>query len=284
MTKARQSVAPFGDAAQHLLGLYDAFVVANGRVPNRLELAQAAGRPHRSVTAAINHFKAAGRWPERAELAKMPTGVLGGVPIQRGTPAAYWPVEIPDGCDHERFVGKAGEFLVCFDLTLQGFDASLASRNHAYDIIADKGDRPFRVQVRTCSSVRDFDHQPNIYRFSTRTGNAKNSRRANPRAFDLYAFVALDIRRIAYMKPSDVLTQDGEVKQTVDFRSRIWPMPERRYSSGVIKVDWARFIEDFSRADVDAVTRGGGPSVTVERVAPLPDPQQVTIFDVLPAN
>lgn len=150
----------------------------------------------------------------------------------------------PDG-DLCRFIGKAGEFLVCFDLTLQGFDVSLASRNHAYDIVADRGDRIVRVQVRTCSKMGNYGKQKNVYRFSTRTGR-HGVRRASAAAFDLYAFVALDIRKVAYFSPREMLTSDGHVKQTVDLHSAAFPPVGRSYPNGTVrKVDWGRYIDDF---------------------------------------
>lgn len=150
----------------------------------------------------------------------------------------------------ERQVGKAGEYLVCYDLTMQGLDVFLASRNHAYDIVADTGSRLLRVQVRTCSAVRDFGCQRYIYRFSTRTAR-HGTRKADPTVFDLYALVALDVQKIAYLPPSEVLTRKGEVKQTIDMRSKVWPVPRRVYSNGTrISVEWGRFFEDYSMVPI----------------------------------
>ena len=114
-------------------------------------------------------------------------------------------------------IGKAGEHLVCFDLIMQGYNAFLADQGLPFDILIERQGKLLRVQVRSTSQKRTCGKSKNIYRFGTRKGKGTITR-VRKAEVDYYAFVALDIKRIAYVPISKMLAKTGKVKQTVDFR------------------------------------------------------------------
>ncbi|KKK68604.1 hypothetical protein LCGC14_2942380, partial [marine sediment metagenome] len=66
-------------------------------------------------------------------------------------------------------IGKAGEHLVCFDLIRQGFNAFLADQGLPYDVLIDKGERIYRIQVKTCTKKSTYGKNKDVYRFSLRS-------------------------------------------------------------------------------------------------------------------
>lgn len=110
--------------------------------------------------------------------------------------------------------GTAAEHLVCADLLLAGWRAFLADQNCAYDVAVDVGGRLVRVQVKSTRTQRSIpqraEHIP-AYMWHVRRAGKAGKRTYEANAFDLLALVALDIRRIAYLPPS-------EHKQTIHIR------------------------------------------------------------------
>lgn len=114
-------------------------------------------------------------------------------------------------------IGKAGEHLVCCDLILQGYNAFLADQGLPFDILIERAGNLQRIQVRSTSEKKTYGKAKNVYRFGTRKGKGAVTR-VRQAEVDYYAFVALDIRRIAYIPISKMLARTGNVKQTIDFR------------------------------------------------------------------
>lgn len=114
-------------------------------------------------------------------------------------------------------IGKAGEHLVCCDLITQGYNAFLADQGLPFDIIVEYGGKLQKIQVRSTSQKRTYGKSKNIYRFGTRRGKGAVTRVRNAEV-DCYAFVALDVMKVAYVPISEMLAKTGKVKQTVDFR------------------------------------------------------------------
>lgn len=114
-------------------------------------------------------------------------------------------------------IGKAGEHLVCCDLILQGYSAFLADQGLPFDIVVECDGNLQKIQVRSTKQKRTCGKSKNIYRFGTRRGKGNITRVRNAEV-DCYAFVALDIMKIAYVPISEMLAKTGKVKQTVDFR------------------------------------------------------------------
>ena len=102
-------------------------------------------------------------------------------------------------------VGLAAEHLVCADLLLAGYKSYMTDQSCAYDVVLDSGQRLVRIQVKAATRPRSMP-QRTIYTTSymwhvRRAG--KGARRVyGENEFDALALVALDIRQIAYVPPS----------------------------------------------------------------------------------
>lgn len=107
--------------------------------------------------------------------------------------------------------GVAGEHMVCADLLLRGYNAFLTDQNCPYDVAMEVGGRLIRIQVKTTRKERAIpqrkSHTP-AYLFHIRRCGKGGRRSYDERDFDAMALVALDIRKVAYIKL-------GEAKQTV---------------------------------------------------------------------
>jgi len=103
-------------------------------------------------------------------------------------------------------IGKAGEFLTCCDLTTKGFAVFMNERQVSYDLIADTGKRLLRVQVKTCMKPRANQASKTFdaYVYSPRCYGKGNRKSYNISDIDVFAFVALDIMKVAYIKSEDV--------------------------------------------------------------------------------
>ena len=110
--------------------------------------------------------------------------------------------------------GTAAEHLVCADLLLDGWRAFLADQNCPYDVAVEIDGRLVRVQVKSTRQQRAIPqratHIP-AYMWHVRRAGKRGQRTYAADEFDLLALVALDIRRIAYLPPS-------EHRQTVHIR------------------------------------------------------------------
>jgi hypothetical protein len=110
--------------------------------------------------------------------------------------------------------GTAAEHLVCADLLLGGWRAFLADQNCPHDIAVEINGRLIRVQVKATRQQRAIPqnaaHTP-AYMWHVRRAGKAGARTYAVDDFDLLALVALDIRRIAYLPPS-------EHRQTIHIR------------------------------------------------------------------
>lgn len=101
--------------------------------------------------------------------------------------------------------GTAGEHVVCADLLLGGFNAFRTDQTCAYDVAVDLGGHLIRVQVKSTRKAHAIPQRQvpaTAYRWHVRRAGKGARRRYEENAFDLYALVALDVRRVAYMPPS----------------------------------------------------------------------------------
>jgi hypothetical protein len=115
---------------------------------------------------------------------------------------------------NELSIGIAGEHLVCADLILQGHRAFMANQDCPYDIAVESGGRLIRIQVKSTQRQRGIPqratHIP-AYMWHVRRAGKGAKRVYSATDFDLLALVALDIRRIAYIAPS-------QTKMTIHIR------------------------------------------------------------------
>src|SRR3972149_12005411 len=123
------------------------------------------------------------------------------------------------GLSKELQLGKAAEHLVCFDLIRKGYNAFLADQGLPFDILMEKNGKLERVQVRSTRQKNTYGKSKDIYRFGTRKGKGSITR-VRGAEVDYYAFVAMDIMRIAYIPIKEMLAKTGKVKQTMDLREK----------------------------------------------------------------
>ena len=107
-------------------------------------------------------------------------------------------------------VGRAAEHLVCADLLLGGWSAYPTAQGMAYDLAVDTVGRVIRVQVKATYYPRH--PQPTMranpaYFFSIKRAGRGGHRIYREDEFDLYAFVAVDRRIIAYFAKVELPSQ-----------------------------------------------------------------------------
>ena len=156
---------------------------------------------------------------------------------------------------NELQIGKAGEHLVCVDLILQGYNAFLADQGLPYDVLIDIEGKIKKIAVKSTLKLRSYETHilkrkgkaENIYRFGTRRGKGGKIR-AGEKDVDYYAFVALDIRKIAYIPIKDMIAKTGTIKQTMDFKTRNIKYKGRVYSTGKIRYpEWGKYLENYDK-------------------------------------
>ncbi|HYF40895.1 MAG TPA: group I intron-associated PD-(D/E)XK endonuclease [Ramlibacter sp.] len=112
-------------------------------------------------------------------------------------------------------IGTAGEHIVCADLILAGYRASIAAQGLPYDVIADINGWVLRIAVKSTLRATKRPEREGAricYQFcATRTkrdSKGKTSaRRYTPADADIVAFVGLDKRCVAYV----ALTADARL-------------------------------------------------------------------------
>lgn len=107
-------------------------------------------------------------------------------------------------------LGKAAEHLVVADLILQGYRAYLSDQGLPYDVVVDLHGTLLRIQVKATREQRPVPQRAAFtpgYLFHVRRAGKGGLRRYSQGEFDILAFVALDIRKIAYMHFTDGLKQ-----------------------------------------------------------------------------
>lgn len=105
-------------------------------------------------------------------------------------------------------VGRAGEFLVCAELAMAGYECFLAEGRLPYDIIADICGTPVRIQVKTTSGVKacpQRKHHTPVYMFNARRVGKMQRKAYEEGQTDLIAYVALDRRLIAFMRADRIV-------------------------------------------------------------------------------
>lgn len=140
-------------------------------------------------------------------------------------------------------LGKAAEYLVCADLILAGYRAYPSDQGLPYDVVADVAGRLWRIQVKaTCFSrnVNKAGRRERVaYSWGVRyRGRGRKGHRLAAEHCDLVAFVALDIRKVAYVP----LAICGQTMQLLP------PGAEHKtkFRSGR---QWARAVDEFPFAE-----------------------------------
>lgn len=113
-------------------------------------------------------------------------------------------------------IGKAGEYMVCADLILQGFVAFPSEQGLHYDIVADIKGKIYRIQVKTTRTYRAVpqrEKRTDAYLFNCRRCGKGGRHSYKDSDIDIMAFVAVNEKLIGYL-PIE------KVRQTMVFRSK----------------------------------------------------------------
>lgn len=143
--------------------------------------------------------------------------------------------------------GKAAEHLVCADLLVNGYTAFLTDQGMPYDVIVDLGSRLVRVQVKSTWKTKNGNSrgkvQNDVYVFHARRRGKNGSSRLSDKDCDVLAFVALNIKTIAYFHLK-------EVAQTVSLHPPGYSFRGAYKRSRIAAVDgfpFERIVDDLGR-------------------------------------
>ena len=112
--------------------------------------------------------------------------------------------------------GKAGEYLVCADLILQGHCAFPSEQGLSFDLVASILGKLYRVQVKTTRQPKPIPQRTQqipAYIFNVKRMGKHGAKTYADGDVDLFALVALDHKTIGYFSPS-------QIKRTMSFRLR----------------------------------------------------------------
>lgn len=143
-------------------------------------------------------------------------------------------------------IGKSGEHLVCSDLIAKGYNAFLSDQGLHFDIIIEHNGILKTMQVKTTTKLFSYKKSQNIYRFGMRTGHGGKGHGIRKAECDYYAFVALDIRTIAYLSKNEMISKNGNIKTCIDFKTKNKKYIGRVYTNGTIRTpEWGKYIQDY---------------------------------------
>ena len=103
--------------------------------------------------------------------------------------------------------GKAGEYLVCADLILQGHVAYPSEQGLPYDVVCDYAGRLLKIQVKTTRALRAVPQKrphKTGYFFHIKRCGKNGTGNYSAADVDLFALVALDTREIGYLSAAAV--------------------------------------------------------------------------------
>lgn len=106
-------------------------------------------------------------------------------------------------------VGRAGEYLVCFDLAMHGYNAYLTSQGMPYDVILDIKGHLYKIQVKTTRKAVRVPQRINRidkYIFNINRHGKKGKKTYQNQDVDIFALVALDEKTIGYFLPNKIKT------------------------------------------------------------------------------
>lgn len=105
-------------------------------------------------------------------------------------------------------LGIAAEHIVCADLLMQGYRAYLTDQFCAYDVAVDLDGCLIRVQVKATRGLKGVVGRPySVYNWTTRKTGKKGKRLYKHTDFDIWALVALDIKKVAYLAEKEAKLQ-----------------------------------------------------------------------------
>lgn len=116
-------------------------------------------------------------------------------------------------------IGRTGELIAAAALEIIGYHA-IPVTGKKYDLLVDCGDRFLRVQVKACASPRERGQ----YAFKSAHGSSAKKKYTEDDV-DIFAFVALDVRRCMFLAASQVTSV------TVRYYQSEYQIPQNESSS-----------------------------------------------------
>lgn len=104
-------------------------------------------------------------------------------------------------------IGKAGEYLTCFDLILKGHIAFPTEQGLSFDVVLVKDSRLYKIQVKTTRTIRTVPQRlkrTEKYLFHVRRCGKGGMRKYSKEDVDIFALVALDTKTIGYVSSKNI--------------------------------------------------------------------------------
>jgi len=145
---------------------------------------------------------------------------------------------------NELQIGKAGEYLVCADLIMNGFIAYPSEQGLNYDVVLDTGVRLLKIQVKTTLKPRVIPQrkaQTTGYVFNISRNGKGNKSCYKKGDIDIFALVCLETKKIGYVSDnqmtSTIILRDDRIKgQYYDEAGvKMFSLVNDMYNSGLNK-------------------------------------------------
>jgi len=95
--------------------------------------------------------------------------------------------------NNNKLIGKAGEYLACFDANINGYSCSLTTEESAYDIVLDTGKKLLKIQVKSSTYSRSKTFESLSFTVCRRNSTISEYN------VDMFAFVDIENRAVAWM-------------------------------------------------------------------------------------
>ncbi len=117
--------------------------------------------------------------------------------------------------------GIAGEYFVCADLLLQGFNAfpSGGSLLLPYDVIVEANNNLYKIQVKSSETFSEYKQHKNVMSYRMRKCRQGNKRSLGIKEIDFIAFVFFPLQTTAYLSIKEILDNNGKPKTSINFRT-----------------------------------------------------------------
>ena len=120
-------------------------------------------------------------------------------------------------------IGKAGEYLTCFDLILKGHVAFPTEQGLSFDVVLVKDSKMYKIQVKTTRTVRAVPQRlkrTEKYLFHVKRCGKGGMQKYSKNDVDIFALVALDTKTIGYVSSKNIkgtmffLPEKGEILES----------------------------------------------------------------------
>ncbi len=104
---------------------------------------------------------------------------------------------------NELQIGKAGEYLTCYDMIMKDCIAYLSEQGLPYDVVIDTGSKLLKCQVKTTERPRVIPQRNKetlAYIFNVKRHGKNGTKRYDENEIDIFALVCLDNKDVGYIK------------------------------------------------------------------------------------